>query len=232
MFPFELKLAQTYLEPAAMQWQRLGRALDIQESVLERIEHDHPSDPAECSRLMIREWLNSPHLHPCWYYLVQALHKLEMDYIAEKILENHGNLSLHQLLLLCLYIVSFPTLDVHTELQKQLLDGSNANAAVDDVSLLMLSDIAGTKWPYLTSFLPFTRTEIKEAKGGKKPLLFLLTEWKERVHATYGDLLDIMSTLYLQTQRPALMIDRPSPESTHNSSKLVVHNSRCKLMQG
>ena len=123
----------------------------------------------------------------------------------------------------------FPTLDVHTELQKQLLDRSNANAAVDDVFLQMLADIAGTKWPYLAPFLSFTPTEIKEAKGGKKPLLFLLTEWKERVHATYGDLLDIMSTLYLQTQPPAQMIDRPSPEITHNSSKLLLPNSRCRV---
>lgn len=124
--------------------------------------------------------------------------------------------------------MSFPTLDVHTELQKQLLDRSNANAAVDDISLQMLCDIADTKWPYLAYFLSFTRTEIKEAKGGKKPLLFLLTEWKERLHATYGDLHDIMSTLYLQTRPRAQTIDRPSPEITHNSSKLLLHNSRCK----
>ena len=89
----------------------------------------------------------------------------------------------------------------------------------------MLSDIAGTKWPYLAFFLSFTPTEIKEAKGGKKPLQFLLAEWKERVHATYGDLHDIMSTLYLQTRAPAQMFDRPSPEITHNSSKLLLHNS-------
>jgi len=130
----------------------------------------------------------------------------------------------------CVYIVSFPTLDVHTELQKQLLDRCKENAAVDDVSLQILADVAGTKWPYLASFLSFTRT-IKEVKGGKKPLLFLLTEWKERVHATYGDLHDIMSTLYLQTQPPAQTIDRPSPEITHNSSKLLLHNIRCMLMQ-
>jgi len=217
---------ETYLEPAAMQWQRLGRTLGIQESVLEQIEHDHPSDPVECSRLMTRGWLNSPHLHPCWYYLVQALHKLEMNHIFEKILENHGNLSPHQKHPVAVFIPCPSSLsDVHAELQKQLLDRNNANTAVDDVSLRMLADVAGTKWHYLTSFFSFTPTEIKEAKGGKKPLLYLLIEWKERVHATYGDLCDIMSTLYLQTQPLAQTIHRCSPEITHNSSKLLLHNS-------
>ena len=157
-----------------------------------------------------------------------------MDHIVEKILENHGNLSPHQKHPVAAFILCPSSLsDVHAELQKQLLDRSNANAAVDDVSLQMLADVAGTKWPYLASFFPFTPTEIKEAKGGKKPLLFLLTEWKERVHATYGDLSHIMSTLYLQTQPHAQMIDRPSPEITHNSSKLLLllHNSSCKLIQ-
>jgi len=221
---------ETFLEPAATQWQRLGRALGIQESVLEQIEYDHPSDLVECSRLMIRGWLNSPYLHPCWYYLVQALHKLEMDQIVGKIQENYGNLSPHQNTSLLCYIVSFFTPGVHAELQKQLLDRNNANTAVDDVSLQMLADVVGTMWPYLASF-PFIPTEIKEVKGGKKPLLFLLTEWKERVHATYGDLYDIMSTLYLQIRPHAQTIDRPSPEITHSSSKLLLHNSRCKLMQ-
>ena len=116
--------------------------------------------------------------------------------------------------------MSFSTLGVHAELQKQLLDRNNTNVPVDDAALQMLADVAGTRWPYLTSFLSFTRTEIKEAKQGKKPLLFLLTEWKERVHATYGDLCDIMSTLYLQTHPP---VQRPSPETTHNSSELLLH---------
>ena len=119
--------------------------------------------------------------------------------------------------------MSFSTLGVHAELQKQLLDRNNANVAVDDAALQMLADVVGTRWPYLTSFLSFTCTEIKEAKRGKKPLLFLLTEWKERMHATYGDLCDIMSTLYLQTQPPVQTVDRPSPETTHNSSELLLH---------
>ena len=189
------------------------------ESVLEQIQHNHPNDPVECSRLIVQGWLNSPHLRPCWYHLDQALSKLTTDHIVD----NHGNLSPNTLFPFHVHIVSFSTLDVHAELQKQLLDRNNANVPVDDAALQMLAHIAGTRWPYLASFLFFTRTEIKEAKRGKKPLLFLLTEWKERVHATYGDLCDIMSTLYLQTQPPVQMIDRPSPEITHNSSELLLH---------
>ena len=77
-----------------MQWQQLGRELGVQESVLEQIQHNHPNDPVEYSRLMVRGWLNSPHLRPCWYNLVQALCKLTMDHIVKTIQENHGNLSL------------------------------------------------------------------------------------------------------------------------------------------
>ena len=57
---------------------------------MERIKQGHEIDATKCLKLMVCEWLKSPQLRPCWYYLVKVLENLGLDVIAGFILNDYG----------------------------------------------------------------------------------------------------------------------------------------------
>ena len=79
-----------YLNPAAVRWYEIGIKLGILPSVMERIKQDYQIDATKCLKVMVCEWLKSPQLRPCWYYLVKVLEKLGLEAIAEFICNDYG----------------------------------------------------------------------------------------------------------------------------------------------
>ena len=83
LFPLDPEDVLAHLLQVAPHWWEIGRELGIPEDVLRKTNEEKKGDILECSRLMVREWLSSPHLRPCWYFLIKALERLRMETAAE-----------------------------------------------------------------------------------------------------------------------------------------------------
>ena len=65
-----------FLLPEAKNWQIIGTLLDIPETILDRIEADHPSNCQQCVREMIKHWLKQVDSPPSWKDLAEAVHEV------------------------------------------------------------------------------------------------------------------------------------------------------------
>ena len=83
LFPMDTEDVLVHLQQVAPHWWEIGRELGIPEEVLRRISDEKRGYPLECNKLMVREWLSSLYLRPCWYFLIKALEKLRMETTAE-----------------------------------------------------------------------------------------------------------------------------------------------------
>ena len=103
-------------------------------------------------------------------------------------------------------------------IQKDLLETPNC-----DISYPFLQSFAAVvkpRWTYLAPHLKLFPRKQQQGRGGKKEILPLLEEWKQRTHATYGNLLDVLDSLYLLP--PLTVYHEQSIHRIENSSKL--HN--------
>ena len=62
----------------ALQWQKLGSKLNIEEHLIRNIECNHPNDCKGCCRIMLSNWLEET-AHPTWYMLMRALDEISTD---------------------------------------------------------------------------------------------------------------------------------------------------------
>ena len=75
-------------------WYQLGMELGLPISKLEEIECNNPSNVLRCKLLMLQEWQRRPTLKPSWCTLVDALHKMKENTVAESISQLFGELCL------------------------------------------------------------------------------------------------------------------------------------------
>ena len=74
-----------HLKDIVEHWYQLGVQLDVPISKLNEIRCNNTSDVYQCKLLMLQEWQRRPTLKPSWCTLVDALHKMEENVIANKI---------------------------------------------------------------------------------------------------------------------------------------------------
>ena len=105
---------------------------------------------------------------------------------------------------------------IEARIQKDLLETPNC-----DISYPFLQSFAAVvqpRWAYLAPHLKLSPREEQQGRGGKKEILPLLEEWKQKTHATYGNLLDVLDSLYLLP--PLTVYHEQSIHRIENSSKL------------
>ena len=76
----------TLLLPEAKNWQIIGTFLDIPETILDRIEADHPNNCYLCVKELIKAWLKQVDPPPSWKNLAEAVHVLN-PILAKKVRE-------------------------------------------------------------------------------------------------------------------------------------------------
>ena len=74
-----------HLKDIVERWYQLGVQLDVPISKLNEIRCNNSSDVYQCKLLMLQEWQRRSTLKPSWCTLVDALHKMEENVIANKI---------------------------------------------------------------------------------------------------------------------------------------------------
>ena len=73
------------LDDIVKNWLQLGMELGLPMSKLEEIECNNSSNVLRCKRLMLQEWQRRLTLKPSWCTLVDALHNMQENTIAESI---------------------------------------------------------------------------------------------------------------------------------------------------
>ena len=74
-----------HLKDIVERWYQLGVQLDVPISKLNEVRCNNSSDVYQCKLLMLQEWQRRSTLKPSWCTLVDALHKMEENVIANKI---------------------------------------------------------------------------------------------------------------------------------------------------
>ena len=82
------------LEGIVKHWYQLGVELGLPISKLEEIECNNSSNVLRCKLLMLQEWQRQSTLKPSWCTLVNALHKMEENGVAERISQHFSKLCL------------------------------------------------------------------------------------------------------------------------------------------
>ena len=82
----DLKDVQELLIGISHKWYDVGVQLNLESGVLKRIQRQY-SNPADCLREMLEEWLKRVNPYPSWRALVQALttHAVSERRLAEEI---------------------------------------------------------------------------------------------------------------------------------------------------
>ena len=75
-------------------WYQLGVELGLPISKLEEIECNNTGDVLRCKLLMLQEWQRQLTLKPSWCTLVDALHNMKENAVAESISQQFGELCL------------------------------------------------------------------------------------------------------------------------------------------
>ena len=114
LFPLDPEDVLAYLQQVAPHWWEIGRELGIPEDVLRRINEGKKGDIFECNRLVVREWLSSSHLRPCWYFLIKALERLKMETAAQWI-EKDFSMHLHIKDYKHLFILNFACFSIYRQ---------------------------------------------------------------------------------------------------------------------
>ena len=64
----------------APQWKQLGRQLNVDQSLINIIQHDHGNDCVECCSRMLEAWLEqNTHDTTTWETLIKAIDNLPID---------------------------------------------------------------------------------------------------------------------------------------------------------
>ena len=77
-----------HLKDIVERWYELGVQLDVPFNKLNEIRCNNSSDVYQCKLLMLQDWQRRPTLKPSWCTLVDALHKMEENVIANKIAQH------------------------------------------------------------------------------------------------------------------------------------------------
>ena len=97
LFPMGIKSLMHLLEDIVRGWHQLGMELGLPTSKLEEIEFNNPGNILRCKRLMLQEWERRPTLKPSWISLVDAMHRMNENTIADKVSQQfselYGNLT-------------------------------------------------------------------------------------------------------------------------------------------
>ena len=61
----------------ATQWRQLGKQLNIDQNLLDILQHDYPNDCEECCSRMLDAWLQwNTHANTTWGILIDAIDRL------------------------------------------------------------------------------------------------------------------------------------------------------------
>ena len=100
LFPMGITNLIYLLEDIVKNWLQLGVELGLPMSKLEEIECNNPSNVLRCKRLMLQEWQRQPTLKPSWCTLVDALHSMQKNTVADRISQHFSELHLDHIGLL------------------------------------------------------------------------------------------------------------------------------------
>ena len=92
LFPMGMKCLMHQLEDIVKDWYQLGRELGLPTSKLQEIESNNHGNIRHCKALMLEEWERRPALKPSWSSLVDALHKMNENTIADRISQQFSEL--------------------------------------------------------------------------------------------------------------------------------------------
>ena len=94
LFSMGIKDLMHHLEDIVKGWYQLGVELGLPISKLEEIECNNSSNVLRCKLLMLQEWQRQPTLKPSWCTLVDALHNMKENAVAESISQHFSKLCL------------------------------------------------------------------------------------------------------------------------------------------
>ena len=83
-----------HLEGIVKGWYPLGVELGLPISKLDEIECNNSGNVLKCKLSMLQEWQRQPTLKPSWCTLVDALHNMKENAVAERISQQFGKLHL------------------------------------------------------------------------------------------------------------------------------------------
>ena len=89
-----IKDLMCHLENIVECWYQLGVQLDVPISKLNEIRCNNSSDVYQCKLLMMQEWQRQLTLKPSWCTLVDALHNMKENTVAESISQQFSELCL------------------------------------------------------------------------------------------------------------------------------------------
>ena len=92
LFPMGIKCLMHQLEDIVRDWYQLGRELGLSTSKLQEIERNNHGNIRHCKALMLEEWVRRPALMPSWSSLVDALHEMNENTIADGISQQFSEL--------------------------------------------------------------------------------------------------------------------------------------------
>ena len=92
LFPVGIKQLMHQLEDIVRRWYQLGLELGLPTSKLEEIEFNNPGNVLRCKRVMLQEWGRRPTLKPSWSSLLDALHQMNENSIADRISQQFSEL--------------------------------------------------------------------------------------------------------------------------------------------
>ena len=97
------------LDDIVKNWLQLGMELGLPISKLEEIECNNSSNVLRCKQLMLQEWQRQLTLKPSWCTLVDALHSMHENTIADRISQHLSELHLDHIGSLTHVYLSSPT---------------------------------------------------------------------------------------------------------------------------
>ena len=183
LFPIDVNAVLHILRDIVKGLYDLGENLGAPRGVLEALEADFPFDVKRRKRELVRWWMSSSTVPPCWWHLVSALKKMGENVLAQEITKVHG---------------------ADIQLQEKLLGQETQALKPDEEFLRSLSGVVGSRWPSLAVSLSLSEGEIEGLKGkvgfSQKEIAFqMLRAWVSREGATYGQLCRQIKTITLFT---------------------------------
>ena len=95
-----------HLKDIVERWYELGVQVDVPISKLNEIRCNNLSDVYQCKLLMLQEWQRQLTQKPSWCTLVDALHKMEENVIANKIAQHFSEFHFGLIYVLSSFIAS------------------------------------------------------------------------------------------------------------------------------
>ena len=90
LFPIDFLSVHHLLKNVVDKVYDLGLELKVPYHTLESLETYFPTDMVKRRREMVKGWMSSTHHPPCWWHLVQALKRIDMNTLAEEVQREHS----------------------------------------------------------------------------------------------------------------------------------------------